>query len=74
MHKKQNLSQKIWNKVFEILGHLLYLCVLKAYLLKCGTQIFLDACCEKNKTFSVSEDIDQVAIHAVLFRYFIGSG
>ena len=24
MHKKQNLSQeKVWNKVFEILGHLL---------------------------------------------------
>ena len=22
MHKKQNFSQKIWNKVIEILGHL----------------------------------------------------
>ena len=22
LHKKQNLCQKVWNKVFEILGHL----------------------------------------------------
>ena len=24
LHKKQNLGQKLWNKVFEILGHLPY--------------------------------------------------
>ena len=23
MHKEQNLAKKVWNKVFEILGHLL---------------------------------------------------
>ena len=25
LHKKQNLGEKVWNKVFEILGHLLYI-------------------------------------------------
>ena len=31
--KKQNLGQKVWNKVFKILGHLLYIEVKK--LLQC---------------------------------------
>ena len=33
MHKKQTLSQKAWNKVFEILGHLQYYTIL-LYLIK----------------------------------------
>ena len=47
--KKQNLGQKVWNKVFKILGHLLYIEVKN--LLQCFGFI-IDFCIYKNVLFS----------------------